>query len=194
MGCSRELISLISQISFLAAQCAVEIDRGEPEGLAIMADSLMLELSRVQQIPRTGAENVGSMVQIAEVKRLSAMLYLHDRVTTRWTDSPGNPFGKQLQDSIIAVLHNLPVTSGASLWPLFVLGNSPLEGTEQVEFVLDRLHQLESSRNLGSVHHARRRVERSIMARISGDLSTVSPHRHLHDIALNDNERWVSLA
>lgn len=194
MGCSRELISLISQISFLATRCPTEIEQGEPEGLAIMADSLMFELSRVQQTPRAGAKDVENMIQIAEVKRLSAMLYLHDRVITRWAYSPGNPSGKHLQNSIIGVLHHLPVTSGASLWPLFVLGNSPLESTEQVEFVLDRLHQLESSRNLGSVHHARRRVERSIMARIAGDLSTVSQHQHLHDIALNDNERWVSLA
>ncbi|KAJ5470335.1 hypothetical protein N7530_007692 [Penicillium desertorum] len=37
------------------------------------------------------------------------------------------------------------------LWPLFVLGNTGLENEEQRRFVLDRLANIQKTRNLGSV-------------------------------------------
>lgn len=196
MGCSRELISLISRISFLTTKLQ---PKNIPYGSTrAMACNLMNQLSQLQQVPQARAENVGTMILIAEVKRLSAMLYLHDRAMVLWS-TPGleemSPLAKNLQNRIIQTLQILPASSGAALWPLFVLGNSTLENDEQIRFVLKRLHQLEISRNLGSVHYARRRVERSIMASFTThETSMIQPYRHVGGEVLNDNEKWVSLA
>lgn len=190
MGCSRELISLISQISCLAGESLRQknllsntMDKGA---------RLMNVLSNLQQTLRVGVERAESMLQIAEVKRLSAMLYLHDRVMVPCSGI-ASAFGHNLRDAIIDAIQQLPASSGASLWPLFVLGKSNLDNRDQAQFVLDRLHQLEKSRYLGSFYHARRRVERNITQRLTehGDVLEQSWE---DDSAVNENERWVSLA
>ncbi|KAJ4292360.1 hypothetical protein N0V90_009021 [Kalmusia sp. IMI 367209] len=190
MGCSRELISLISQISCLAGTSRQQnILIGSK---AVSATHLMNQLSGLHQTLRTGVEHPETMLRIAEVKRLSAMLYLHDRVMVPHANT-SFALAHSLREAIIEAIQELPASSGASLWPLFVLGKSNLSSRDQAEFVLDRLHQLEKSRYLGSFYHARRRVERNILRRLTahGDLLQQTWE---DDSALNDNERWVSLA
>lgn len=152
----------------------------------------MNELSQLQQVLRTGIDHAEAMLQIADVKRLSAMLYLHDRVMAQCS-STSLAFSNNLRDEIIEAIKQLPANSGASLWPLFVLGKSNLDSPSQAQFVLDRLHQLEQSRYLGSFYHARRRVERNILKRLTehGDILGQSWE---DDSTVNENERWVSLA
>lgn len=190
MGCSRELISLISQISCLTGTSRQEVK--SVDNIMSEATNLMGRLSSVHQSLRAGVEHAETMLRIAEVKRLSAMLYLHDRVMAPYSNRSSN-FAHNLRRAIIEAIQQLPVSSAASLWPLFVLGKSNLNSKDQAQFVLDRLHQLEQSRYLGSFHHARRRVERNIMRRLTAD-GDVLKLTWEDDLALNDNERWVSLA
>lgn len=197
MGCSRELISLISQISSLAAD--LQRQSSDHTAHTTKAISLLNQLFSLEQIPRQGSLNAGSMVQIAEIKRLSAILYFHDRVLEHLfipslASSPVLSVAN-LQESIITSLQKLPASSGASLWPLFVLGKSSLLKPDHIRFVLDRLVQLEKSRYLGSVYHARRRVERDIRTR----LLIVDPRDSGSGASSGngmvcENERWVSLA
>ena len=190
MGCSRELISLISQISHLAG--ASRRLHESPRDLADSATKIMDKLTHLQQILRTGLDHAGTMMQIAEVKKLSAMLYLHDRVMVQCSvTSP--VFSYNLRNEIMRAIQQLPVSSGASLWPLFVLGKSNLDSPSQAQFVLDRLHQLEQSRYLGSFYHARRRVERNISKRLT-EHGEILGQPWEDDLAVNENERWVSLA
>ena len=190
MGCSRELISLISQTSCLAGESMQQ--EHLVNSTMNKATQLMNVLSNLQQTLQVGVENTESMLQIAEVKRLSAMLYLHDRVmASRSSIAPA--FAHSLRDAIIDAIQQLPASSGASLWPLFVLGKSNLDNRDQAQFVLDRLLQLEQSRYLGSFYHARRRVERNITQRLT-EHGNVSEQSWEDDSAVNENERWVSLA
>jgi len=189
MGCSRELISLVSQISCLTV---TRLHDDPASTRSNEAAGLMKQLSFLRQDLPIGLEHSEIMVKIAELKRLTAMLYLHDRVVVT---QPGNSlvFAQNLRNTIIKAIEQLPVGIGALLWLLFVLGTSNLSSHKQAQFALNRLHQLEKSRYLGSFYHARRRVERSIHRRIllhGGGLQGIPEE----DTTLSDNERWVSVA
>ncbi|KIW16108.1 hypothetical protein PV08_06159 [Exophiala spinifera] len=204
MGCSRELISIVGQISSLARRVQTSTDPSsiiESTEFLTMRNDLVSRLRRLRQCVPSSCVDQPLLMQIAEVKRLAAMLYLEERVP-RPTDTssvdncipPPRSLGrKRLIDCIMSSLRLLPETCAASLWPLFVLGNSRLESEEQRHFVLTRLGQLEDSRKLGSIYHARRLVERYIAASSlpSNPLVLGNLPRGL---ALTENERWISLA
>ncbi|KAJ4353271.1 uncharacterized protein N0V89_004998 [Didymosphaeria variabile] len=190
MGCSRELISLISRISCLASSARQQNDAADHTIAA--AGHLMDQLAGLHQTLRTGVGHAETMLRIAEAKRLSAMLYLHDRVMAPHTGAT-TALAHGLRNAIIEAIQQLPASSGAALWPLFILGKSNTSSRDQAQFVLDRLHQLEKSRYLGSFYHARRRVERNIMRRLTAH-GDVLQQTWEDESALNDNERWVSLA
>ena len=109
-----------------------------------------------------------NLIKIAETKRLAALLYLHERRATM--DIPellysaprrGRP---GLVSSIINLVSSLP-TSATLLWPLFILGKSGLENEEHRRFVLDRLDDMQKSRNLGSIRRARMAVKRAFQTK-----------------------------
>jgi hypothetical protein len=54
---------------------------------------------------------------------------------------------------MIKLISTLP-DMATLLWPLFVLGNTGLENEEHRRFVLDRLANIQKTRNLGSVRRA----------------------------------------
>lgn len=191
MGCSRELISLIGRISCLASTVRQQSHPSD-HSIGATAANLMKQLSTLHQTLGDGGGNIDIMVQIAEVKRLSAMLYLHDRVMAPRANNPP-ALAHNLRNAIVDGIQQLPVNSGASLWPLFILGKSNLDTHDQAQFVLERLRLLEQSRYLGSVYHARRRVERNIMKRMTAH-GAVSPSKWEDEAVHHDNERWVSLA
>jgi hypothetical protein len=197
MGCSRELISLVSQVSRLATK--MQNHPGSHAQHIIEAKHTFSQITSLKQTPRHPSGGAETMVQIAEIKRLSALLYFHDRVVSQLPLSRFSLSGPHavadLQKSIISSLELLPPSSGATLWPLFVLGNSKLRDTSQVRFVIDRLMRLEASRYLGSVHHARRRVERDLRRRSM----ELHGHEEIGDTwrgsgIMCENERWISLA
>lgn len=192
MGCSRELISLISEVSHLAGMSR---SRTLPhEEIVGKASGLFTQLSSMDQILRRGEQDANMMIQIAEVKRLTAILYLHDGIIARLNSPSFMITPNHLHEAIITALRNIPSTNGSSLWPLFVLGKSCLHNTEDIAFVLDRLQQLEQSRYLGSVYHARKRIERNLAGRLTLGEQDMLQSRWEGEIPLNDNERWVSLA
>jgi hypothetical protein len=197
LGCSRELISLVSQVSWLAAKLQNHSEHHAE--YIIEATRTYRQIISLEQIPRSLSRNVETMVQIAEIKRLSTLLYFHDRVApqlpSRSFESSSPHAVADLQESMISSLQSLSPSSGATLWPLFVLGNSRLRDTRQMRFVLDRLVQLEASRYLGSVYHARRRVKRDLMSR-SRELQSQGDIRNTWGDSgiVCENERWISLA
>jgi hypothetical protein len=197
MGCSPELISLVSQVSCLATK--MQKHSGNHADHISEAKRTFKQITSLEQTPRHTSGSAETMIKIAEIKRLSALLYFHDRVVSQLPLSRFSLSGPHavadLQKSIISSLEVLPSSSGATLWPLFVLGNSKLHDTSQVRFVIDRLAQLEASRYLGSVHHARRRVERDLRLRSM----ELHGHGEIGDTwrgsgVVCENERWISLA
>ena len=183
MGCSCELISIINHISLLAADVRTE-DKTQALTHTVRSFDLLDQLSCLKQIMQPGIGDERSLIQIAEIKRLSAILYLHNQVLSRLPSYNHIPqiscSAQDLQVAIIDALQSLPSSNGAALWPLFILGKSSMSNEAHLRFVLERLTQLEESRYLGSVYYARRHIARGIV------LS--------EDMRICENERWVSLA
>lgn len=77
----------------------------------------------------------------------------------------------RLVSSIIELISTLPDIA-TLLWPLFVLSNVGLENEEQRRFVLDRLANVQKTRNLGSVRRTIDAVKHAFVTRgllCSGD-------------------------
>jgi anaphase-promoting complex subunit 1 len=74
---------------------------------------------------------------------------------------------QRLVSSIVELISTLPNPDTASvLWPLYVIGTSTaLEDETQRRFVLERLHNIQQIRNLGSVRAARTAVEHAFRTR-----------------------------
>lgn len=170
MGCSRGLLDIINRITSISsnidrtrssrALTAVELHRlGE--------NRLQVEhaLHTIRQHPPHSVTSPNISL-IAEAKRTTALLYLHERfdLVSLSPSDHQHPAAltqtiSSLVESLIAQIEPLPVTP-TLLWPLFVLGNSSPHIEEHRRFVLERLVGMQKGRNLGSVRLARRLVER----------------------------------
>jgi hypothetical protein len=170
MGCSRGLLDVINQITSISAE--VESARSNrtltTEELQRLGEGrVQIEhaLYAIRQHPPASVTN-GNVALIAEAKRTTALLYLHERFDSALL-SPGESAPtetckhsvKMLVESLVAQLEPLPVTP-TLLWPLFVLGNASPHNEDHRRFVLERLGGMLKGRNLGSVRLARRLVER----------------------------------
>ncbi|KAL4805925.1 fungal-specific transcription factor domain-containing protein [Aspergillus unguis] len=151
MGCSRRLMSIIHKISVLACRKI----KGPTQGYATA--QLRHALHTLQQRLLTHADPNPHLEQIANIKRLAALLYLHERLNPpkppRETEYRSLSVTKSdLITSIIHSVSTLPNTASTAtlLWPLFILGTSCLNETQR-RFVLDRLLDIQRARNLGSV-------------------------------------------
>lgn len=90
-----------------------------------------------------------------------------------------------LVSSMIELISILP-DMATMLWPLFVLGNARLENEEHRRFILDRLTNIQKSRNLASVCRTIEAVKHSFGTR---DLSRSSTRMWGHE-----SYRYISLA
>lgn len=190
MGCSRELITLIGQISHLARWFAVARS-DEMNQLEAAREHLSSRLHNLHQSVAPGTQNVHYLTLIAEGKRLSALLHLEERIPR---SSHAISAAGLIIPAILDVLRALPTSHAAMLWPLFIIGTSSASTHEQRAFVLDRLEQLQSSRRLGSIYHARRLVERRVSSRLTQQTIIQQDSTRMDDLAQTENERWVSLA
>lgn len=69
-----------------------------------------------------------------------------------------------LVSSIMKLVSTLP-NSATLLWPLFILGKAGLDNEEHRRFVLDRLDDMQKSRNLGSIRRAKMAVKRAFQSK-----------------------------
>lgn len=147
----------------------------ELAALTATRDALERKLHSIQQTVPPGASSPSDLALIAETKRLTALLYLRQRLGNleiltshkrlNLQSEPGGGAGEpshkyqcQLATSIISHITSLPNTP-TLLWPLFILGKMTTLDEEQRRFVHERLTSLQKVRNLGSVRSARLDVE-----------------------------------
>lgn len=141
-------------------------DPFEVSALVASRDALERSLHSLEQTLPTGSDESSNLSRIAETKRLTALLYLRERLgmlpstLPQNETSPTSPtYRIQLITSIISLIKTLP-NSSTLLWPLFILGNTSSGLDEsQRRFVHERLTALQKVRNLGSVRRARLVVE-----------------------------------
>lgn len=174
MGCSRSLMTLIRQTTTLASKVSQlhrtrELTEFEVEKFSASRDSIEHLLNVLQQQVPPNVVNPDELLKISETKRLSAILYLRDRLQIVSSLQKFTPttHKSDLVSAIVSLISSLPNLS-TLLWPLFVLGNTELN-EENRHFVLERLTNIQRVRNLGSVRQARILVEHAWK---KSDLST----------------------
>ncbi|PLB43364.1 MFS general substrate transporter [Aspergillus steynii IBT 23096] len=163
MGCSRRLMSLINDISDMATELSIDTQKEfqpkeEDQDLNTRTNAIRSALSDLKQTLPTHSADRDDLSKIAEIKRLTALLYLTERL--KKNEQQPTLSKRYLVNTIIRQISSLP-DSATLLWPLFVLGNSGLENEDHRRFVLDRLGRMQRTRNLGSVRRARMAVKQA---------------------------------
>lgn len=174
-GCCPYLISLIHKISNLG-RCYEDL---EVEPLATIKEFEIYIINQRNQI-QLEIENLNQRTQffeeidyqsenyikiIAEIKRLSTLLYLFARVDletlhynkglrTKYFNEKYN-YMKNVKSKLRDLYAMLPECPMSLLWPLFVLGLMSETADTERWFVLDKLFYLQKARELGSVKTAK---------------------------------------
>jgi hypothetical protein len=192
MGCSRGLLDIIHTISKAASDATMILSKrcmmpDELADLRTTRNELEGALHAIDQIPSVASDST-YLTRVAEIKRQTALIYLHERLSTLLppstsvsSSSPAS-YKSSLITSVIEQLSPLP-SSPTLLWPLFVLGKGSPADEGHRRFVLERLDNILKSRNLGSVRLARTLVEdryRSWDLEIYGEMALEG--------------KWISLA
>ncbi|PWY77330.1 Zn(II)2Cys6 transcription factor [Aspergillus sclerotioniger CBS 115572] len=164
MGCSRRLMGLINDISDLplnVGHAVREVDTSDEETEDRPIDSnisraskIACSLSTITQTLPDHSKDRDDLSQIAETKRLAALIYLIGRVNDADMIIDEGTTKFSLVSMLINIISTLPDTP-TLLWPLYILGHSGLEDEDHRRFVLDRLERMQRIRNLGSVRRAR---------------------------------------
>lgn len=158
MGCSRSLISLVDETSSLISHCG---STGVSEATREQFDSLTQRLRGLRQYPPAQAANTPGLAQCAEAKRLATLLYLENRLLDIGLRQYNDEY-RHLVDDTVEATSKLEVSNPATLWPLFVLGNTGYQSETQAQFVVNRLSELEVARKTGSISIARQLLEMKI--------------------------------
>lgn len=169
MGCSRNLMTLIRHTTTLASKVSGllrirDLTTLEIQSFSTNRDNIERSLYSLKQTSPPSDINPSNTSRIAETKRLSAVLYLRERLAMipspqTLSSSMNAPitYKADLINTIISLISSLP-DSSTLLWPLFVLGNMDLNEDNR-RFVLERLTSIQRVRNLGSVRKAKLLVE-----------------------------------
>lgn len=174
-GCCPYLITLIHKISNLG-RCYEDLEM-EPlstrkefeEYILNQRDDIQSEVEkldqRIQLFPEINDQSEYCIKTIAEIKRLSTLLYLFARVdletlyynnghvTAQYLEK--FEYMKSMKARLINLFKNLPQCPMSLLWPLFVLGLVAATDDEERWFVLDKLVYLQKARELGNVKTAK---------------------------------------
>lgn len=184
LGCSHELIYLISSISDLATgkqsqtygsrdqllEAADGVKQEHPATPKEHRDSIERKLhGLIQHLPpeksdlpgyaTRGSSTMEELAYIAETRRLSALIYLYFRVDRL---CPGHSPISRITGQILALIPKISLRSHALLWTLFIVGTMGIgqgDGDSARKFILERLVSLQRTRELENVRIAREVVE-----------------------------------
>lgn len=180
LGCSPNLLRIISEITNLG-ECYESLEQESRVNKFVLEElifskkkELLKQLDSLIQTTEDGDPNIQT---IADVKRLSAKVYLFSRIDLLELKykSKGATSGKflklnQLINDIIAKIESINYCSMSLLWPLFMVGLTGVNLDDQLRlFILKKFNEMENRRHLASVRMARYSVE------------TVWKHRDLRD-------------
>ncbi|KAG7855025.1 hypothetical protein KL919_004792 [Ogataea angusta] len=175
LGCSAYLISIIHRISMLG-KCYedLELETSQASRDAIESEvwirreHLHREIQELCQefesTPEVSDEDVHYIETIAEIKRLTAIIYLFARIDLEALYQHNGRVSKsfykrhadtqQISKRIVTLMRSLPDIYMSLLWPLFVIGIVSTVADEDRWFVLNAFTTLQNSRELGSVRTA----------------------------------------
>ncbi|KAH9888206.1 fungal-specific transcription factor domain-containing protein [Xylariomycetidae sp. FL2044] len=192
-GCSKDLLTLISEINSLGSLLGSSGDPKRPactltEEQQLWRDSIERRLHQLQRLGDVPSHSNEDMQRIAEVKRLATLLYLHARIDH---SSPQEPHMTRVTAQILTLLPQVSLRTNTVLWPLFIVATlgTRQESDEDRLFILSTLAALQSTRQLGNVRKARQVIESVWTAR---DLKTTNANKGWE--ILRDRHRSISLA
>lgn len=164
-GCSRDLLKIVSEISSLASDIKQGADSAVSEAetlrqLNARGDILERQLHSWPPSHEAGHadESLAERSLVAEMKRLTALLYLYSR--TRHL-GPNDACIVRLTSRILRLIPQITLRTNTVLWPLFMvatLGVRPESDADRA-VVLGRLDSLQRTRQLGNVKKARQIIE-----------------------------------
>lgn len=171
MGCLPYLVSLVGRILSLG-KCYESLgdDETTQKDILLQRDCIEMELDSLVQVLRveeTDQATSGSIETIAEIKRLTAVVYLFARIDVethlRCLCELFEQRYKTTQDittRIFYLCESIPTNSMSLLWTMFVVGLTSAASDHQRTIILDRFAGMQRARELASVKMARRVVER----------------------------------
>lgn len=172
-GCSRRQIALLSEISDLASEapCHKEtLERSSSWDRKRDAIERKLHLMKDTSVPSSLNKLLSKSAKeetlwlVPELKRLTCLLYFHARVDK---SNPSDLHMIRLTGKILELLPRISLQTNTVLWPLFIvatLGVRP-ESDSDRKMILERLHLLQQTRQLGNVRKARQIIENVWKAR-----------------------------
>ncbi|KAI1769759.1 fungal-specific transcription factor domain-containing protein [Hypoxylon cercidicola] len=158
-GCSKDLLTLISEITQMSLLIEQSNTKPLPPAVQQRRDNVERHLHQLRQdIPGEFGSFKSEFIIVAEVKRLTAILYLYSRIDGA---GPHEPHMIRITSQILSLLPKISLRTHTGLWPLFIvatLGVRP-ECDEDRKFILSRLTDLYQTRQLANVNKARLIVE-----------------------------------
>ncbi|KAI0383530.1 fungal-specific transcription factor domain-containing protein [Hypomontagnella monticulosa] len=158
-GCSRDLLILISEINQMSSEIGQSHQKPLPATIQRRRDDIERSLHQLnQEIPDEFRSCQSEFSTVAEVKRLSAILYLYARIDGA---GPHEPHMIRVTSQILSLVATIPIRTHTGLWPMFIvatLGIRP-ECDEDRKLLLSRLAALQQTRQLANVKKARKIIE-----------------------------------
>ncbi|KAI0175990.1 fungal-specific transcription factor domain-containing protein [Hypoxylon sp. FL1284] len=158
-GCSKDLLILISEITQISLLIRQSSNRQLSATIQQRRDDVERHLHQLRQdIPGEFGSFKSEFTMVAEVKRLTTILYLYSRIDDA---GPHEPHMIRITSQILTLLPKISLRTHTGLWPLFMvatLGVRP-ECDEDRKFLLSRITELYETRQLANVNKARLIVE-----------------------------------
>ncbi|KAK1723067.1 hypothetical protein CaCOL14_002012 [Colletotrichum acutatum] len=174
-GCSRHQIALLSEIPDLTSQSSCQdgiLERSASWNQKRDAIERKLHLMKDTSVPSSSELSSKSAKDeapwlVPELKRLTCLLYFHARVDE---SNPSDPHIIRLTEKILELLPHVSLQTNTVLWPLFIVATLGVrsESDSDRKFILERLHLLQQTRQLGNVRKARQIIETVWKARDIG--------------------------
>ncbi|KAK7753595.1 hypothetical protein SLS62_004453 [Diatrype stigma] len=159
-GCSRDLLSLISEITQIGSSVESYIHpRILSATIQQRRDNIDSRLHGLrQEVPEEFGSFQSELVIVSEVKRLAAILYLYSRIDG---SGPHEPHVVRVTHQIMALIPQISLRTHTGLWPLFIVATLGIrsECDEDRKLLLSHLTALQETRQLANVKKARRIIE-----------------------------------
>lgn len=182
-GCSRDLLILLSEINQMGLLIGRSYQKQLPPAIQQRRDNVERLLHQMhQEIPEVFGAFKSEFAIVAEVKRLTTILYLYSRIDGA---GPHEPHMIRLTSQILSLLPQISLRTHTGLWPLFIvatLGIRP-ERDEDRKLLLSRITALHHTRQLANVKKARLIIEdvwksRDLRPDLSQGWSIMQGRRH----------------
>ncbi|KAH0430647.1 hypothetical protein CcaCcLH18_07682 [Colletotrichum camelliae] len=171
-GCSKRLIDLLSQITNLANSLSIQTSGHTGQGPSQedasihngTRNSIERELHQMQNLSAQSTQTKSFSDEphesewISELKRLTSLMYLYARIDGC---NPSHPHMFRLTTQILEIIPKISLRTNTLLWPLFTVATLGIrsDSDEDRRMILEKIHLLQQTRQLGNVRKARRIIE-----------------------------------